>query len=119
VNTSDVTLTVVAAGLPSLFAIGLVALSRGPKTRAEGADSDVLIGGNPLGSQLTNDEVAATANELSNESNPDSKEAIKHAIATVTSHHEPNDADFARVRSRLAAGGWPLAAPKSLASWPE
>jgi hypothetical protein len=72
-----------------------------------------------LGSQLTNDEVAAIADELSKEGNPDSKEAIKHAIATVTSHHQPNDADVARVRSRLAAGGWPLAAPKSLATWPE
>jgi hypothetical protein len=72
-----------------------------------------------LGSELTNEEVAAIADELATESNPQSAEAIKHAIATVTAHHEPNDADVNRVRSRLAAGGWPLAAPKSIASWPE
>jgi hypothetical protein len=64
-----------------------------------------------LGSQLTNDEVSAIADELASESNPESAEAIKHAIAAVTSHHEPNDADVNRVRSRLAAGGWPLAKP--------
>jgi Protein of unknown function (DUF3349) len=65
-----------------------------------------------LGSQLTNDEVAAIADELASEGNPDSQEAIKQAIATVTTHHQPNDADVARVRSRLAAGGWPLAKPE-------
>ena len=39
------------AGLPSLFAVGLVALSRGNKVQTAGADadSDSLIGGNPLG----------------------------------------------------------------------
>jgi hypothetical protein len=62
-----------------------------------------------LGSQLTNSEVAEIADELANESDPASAEAIKHAIAAVTSHHQPNDADVARVRARLAAGGWPLA----------
>jgi hypothetical protein len=65
-----------------------------------------------LGSQLTNDEVAAIADELASEGNPDSQEAIKQAIAAVTTHHQPNDADVARVRSRLAAGGWPLAKPE-------
>jgi hypothetical protein len=65
-----------------------------------------------LGSQLTNDDVTAIAAELESQSDPDSKEAIKHAIAAVTSHHQPNDADVARVRSRLAAGGWPLAKPE-------
>jgi hypothetical protein len=65
-----------------------------------------------LGSQLTNDEVAAIADELASEGNPDSQEAIKQAIAAVTTYHQPNDADVARVRSRLAAGGWPLAKPE-------
>lgn len=37
------------AGLPSLFAVGLFSLSRGPKTQTAGADSDVLVGGNPVG----------------------------------------------------------------------
>jgi hypothetical protein len=62
-----------------------------------------------LGSQLTNAEVNDIANDLANEGGPSPAEAIKHAIAQVTTHHEPNDADVARVRARLAAGGWPLA----------
>ena len=40
---------IAGAGLPALFAAGLYALSRGPKTRTAGADSDVVVGGNPLG----------------------------------------------------------------------
>jgi len=63
-----------------------------------------------LGSQLTDEEVIAIADELVLESAPDSREAIKHAISTVTSH-SAQDADVARVRARLAAGGWPLATP--------
>jgi hypothetical protein len=64
-----------------------------------------------LGSQLTNDEVSEIAEELAKESDPDSAQAIRDAIKTVT-HEQPNDADVARVRSRLAAGGWPLAKPE-------
>jgi hypothetical protein len=63
-----------------------------------------------LGSQLSNSDVSAIAGELENASNPESAEAIRHAIKAVTSQH-PNDADIARVRARLAAGGWPLAKP--------
>jgi Protein of unknown function (DUF3349) len=55
-----------------------------------------------LGSQLTNDEVNAIAQELETTGNPQSAEAIKHAIAAVTDHHEPKDSDVARVR----APGW-------------
>jgi hypothetical protein len=62
-----------------------------------------------LGSQLTDAEVNAIADELANESNSESAESIRHAIKAVTSH--PNDSDVARVRARLAAGGWPLAKP--------
>ena len=61
-----------------------------------------------LGSQLTDNEVHEIGEELANESDPDSAEAIREAIKAVT-HHQANDADVARVRSRLAAGGWPLA----------
>jgi hypothetical protein len=61
-----------------------------------------------LGSQLTDKEVADIAEELAAESDPASAGAIRDAIKTVT-NHQPNDADVARVRSRLAAGGWPLA----------
>jgi hypothetical protein len=63
-----------------------------------------------LGSQLTNDEVTLIAEELAFSADPDSADAIKNAIAGIT-HTEPNQADINRVRSHLAAGGWPLAAP--------
>jgi Protein of unknown function (DUF3349) len=63
-----------------------------------------------LGSQLTESEVKAIAEELENDSKQESAEAIRRAIANVTSHR-PNDSDVARVRARLAAGGWPLAKP--------
>ena len=63
-----------------------------------------------LGSQLTNDEVSSIADELATVADPESADAIKNAIGSVT-HHTVNDADIARVRAHLAAGGWPLAAP--------
>jgi hypothetical protein len=69
-----------------------------------------------LGSQLTDDEVSAIADELANETKPESAEAIRKAITEV-SHHQPTDADVNRVRAKLAAGGWPLANP-SVAHWP-
>jgi len=73
-----------------------------------------------LGSQLTNEEVNEVAMELLKESDPESAEAIKRAIAAVTDHGEPKDSDVARVRARLAAGGWPLAKPEHFnpAHWP-
>jgi len=37
------------AGLPAIFALGLLALSKGSRTQAAGADSDVVVGGNPAG----------------------------------------------------------------------
>ncbi len=40
---------IAGAGLSALFAVGLFALSRGSKTQTAGADSDVVVGGNPLG----------------------------------------------------------------------
>jgi hypothetical protein len=40
---------IAGAGLPALFAMGLYSLSKGPKTQTAGADSDVVIGGNPAG----------------------------------------------------------------------
>jgi hypothetical protein len=59
---------------------------------------------------LTESEVSAIGDELATSADPGSAEAIKSAIANVT-HIHPNDADINRVRSRLAAGGWPLAVP--------
>jgi Protein of unknown function (DUF3349) len=69
-----------------------------------------------LGSQLTNDEVNAIADELANDSKPESAESIRKAITDVT-NHKPSDADVNRVRARLAGAGWPLAKP-SLEHWP-
>jgi hypothetical protein len=37
------------AGLPALFAVGLRALSTGPKTAVVGSDDDRVVGGSPLG----------------------------------------------------------------------
>ena len=72
-----------------------------------------------LGSQLSEDDVHAIAQELENESKPESAEAIRKAITAVTDH-QASDADVARVRARLAAGGWPLAKPDQFdaANWP-
>jgi hypothetical protein len=61
-----------------------------------------------LGSQLTDKEVSEIAQELAQDSDPSSAQAIKDAIAAVT-QHQPHDSDVARVRARLAEGGWPLA----------
>lgn len=61
-----------------------------------------------LGYHLSNDEVAAIADELTASSDPSSADAIKQAITAVT-NTKPLESDIDRVRARLAAGGWPLA----------
>jgi hypothetical protein len=66
-----------------------------------------------LGSELTNSEVSAIAEELVNESKPESAEAIRQAIVDVT-HQQAKESDINRVKARLAAGGWPLAQPHHL-----
>jgi hypothetical protein len=63
-----------------------------------------------LASQLTDAEVAQIATELQSASDPDSAEAIRKAIGWVT-NGQARDSDVARVRARLAGGGWPLARP--------
>jgi hypothetical protein len=70
-----------------------------------------------LGSQLTEDEVKAIAAELEDSASPDSAKAIRAAIKDVT-HARPSNSDIARVRARLAAGGWPLAPPQRFSEWP-
>jgi hypothetical protein len=40
---------VLGAGLPSLFAVGLFSLSKGPRAQTAGTDSDVLVGGSVAG----------------------------------------------------------------------
>ena len=37
------------AGLPALFALGVLALSKGPRAQTAGGDADVVVGGNPAG----------------------------------------------------------------------
>jgi hypothetical protein len=63
-----------------------------------------------LTTELSGDEAKAIADELAQDADPTSARAIREAITSVTSQR-PSDADVARVRSHLAAGGWPLAAP--------
>ena len=63
-----------------------------------------------LGSQLTEAEVNQIADELASSANPESAHAIRAAIKGVTDQ-QPQEADVARVRARLAGGGWPLARP--------
>ena len=71
-----------------------------------------------LASELTDADVSAIADELTSTSDPDSAKAIREAIANVTDR-KPSDADVARVRARLAAGGWPLARPGHHSEVPE
>ncbi len=61
-----------------------------------------------LGYHLSNEEVAAIANELAASSDPASADEIKKAITAVT-NSKPLESDIDRVRAHLAAGGWPLA----------
>jgi len=61
-----------------------------------------------LGYHLSDQEVAEIASELESASDPASAEAIKKAITSVT-NATPLESDIDRVRSHLAAGGWPLA----------
>jgi Protein of unknown function (DUF3349) len=66
-----------------------------------------------LASELTNADVNAIALELESSTDPQSAQAIKDAINSVTATRA-SDADVARVRARLASGGWPLAKPHHL-----
>ena len=63
-----------------------------------------------LASHLTDADVQAVAAELASTTDRDSAQAISAAIKSVTDA-QPSDADVARVRSHLAAGGWPLSDP--------
>jgi Protein of unknown function (DUF3349) len=63
-----------------------------------------------LASQLTDTDVKMIAEVLADSSDRDSATAIRDAIGAIT-HDKPLGSDVARVRARLAAGGWPLAAP--------
>jgi hypothetical protein len=66
-----------------------------------------------LASQLTDADVASIGADLESSSDPDSAQAIREAIKSVT-NGAAHDSDVARVRARLAAGGWPLERPQQL-----
>ena len=66
-----------------------------------------------LASELTDSDVNAIAVELESSTNPQSAQAIRDAIKSVTDG-KASDADVARVRAKLAGGGWPLAKPHHL-----
>jgi hypothetical protein len=70
-----------------------------------------------LGNQLPEAEVSSIAEALAADSDHQSAQATRDAIELVT-HEKPSDSDIARVKTRLAAGGWPLAKPDRH-SWPE
>jgi Protein of unknown function (DUF3349) len=68
-----------------------------------------------LGTQLTDLELMQVADELAKQADPESAATLKKVIADVT-RVKPTDADVARVRARLAEGGWPLARPEQFTS---
>jgi hypothetical protein len=68
-----------------------------------------------LGSKLTDEQVQEIADELTRDGEPNTVGAIHAAINAVT-EGPPLEVDINRVRSRLAAGGWPLADFRSLPS---
>jgi hypothetical protein len=62
------------------------------------------------GRELTDDDVTLIADELAFSPDPNSAQEIKKAIRAIT-RMSVGEPDIARVRSRLAARGWPSAAP--------
>src|SRR5262249_55303197 len=68
-----------------------------------------------LGSELTDADVNAIADELAATGDESTVRCIRAAIGRA-SHEKPLDVDVAGVRARLAAGGWPLAGADHLAS---
>ena len=66
-----------------------------------------------LGSELTDADINAITDELAATGDPATAQGIRDAIAAA-SDEKPLDVDVARVRARLAAGGWPLARAEHL-----
>lgn len=65
-----------------------------------------------LSSELTEEEVNAFAEELANISDEDTKKIIDDAVKGCANCNPAEMAEeLARVRGRLATGGWPLAPP--------
>jgi hypothetical protein len=68
-----------------------------------------------LGSELTDADINAIADELAASGDVSTAQGIRDAIEKA-SDEKPLDVDVARVRARLAAGGWPLARADHLAT---
>ena len=66
-----------------------------------------------LGSELTDADINAITDELAATGDPATAQGIRDVIARA-SNEKPLDVDVARVRARLAAGGWPLARAEHL-----
>ena len=66
-----------------------------------------------LGSELTDADINAITDELAATGDPATAQGIRDAIEKA-SDEKPLDVDVARVRARLAAGGWPLARAEHL-----
>jgi hypothetical protein len=64
-----------------------------------------------LARDMPDNDVTTFADELANLSDEDTAKVIKDARASGPNAVIPTAADLARVRARLAAGGWPLAKP--------
>jgi hypothetical protein len=96
--------------LPAFLARIVAWLRAGYPDGVPGTDYIPLVA--LLGAHLTDDEMTLIADELAFSADPQSAQEIKKAITAIT-RTEVSDAEVARVRSRLAAGGWPLAAPGS------
>ena len=64
-----------------------------------------------LGTQVTQRDLQDIADQLADSNDPNSATELKKAITDVV-NVKPSDADVARVRARLAEGGWPLARPE-------
>lgn len=63
-----------------------------------------------LRKELSDEEIVLIAEELSSSPAPESAAGLRKAIGDAT-RATVSDHDIARARSRLAAGGWPLAPP--------
>lgn len=94
--------------LPAFLAAIVAWLRAGYPDGVPGNDYMPLVA--LLGSHLTDDEMTLIADELAFSADPQSAQEIKKAIIAIT-RTEVSDSEVARVRSRLAAGGWPLATP--------
>jgi Protein of unknown function (DUF3349) len=68
-----------------------------------------------LGTQVTQQDLQDIADQLADSNDPNSATELKKAITDVV-NVKPSDADVARVRARLAEGGWPLARPEQFTS---